>query len=166
AGRIGQAVGRRAVPFGMRMLYTTRNPRRDFERECGAVRAEFSRLLSESDVISLHAPSVPETKGIINADTLRQMKPSAILINTARGDLVREEALALALEEGRLGGVGLDVYLEEPAVHARLRAAPRTVLLPHIGSATLEARRQIAWLALANVQAVLKGDPPLTPVVG
>ena len=166
AGRIGQAVGRRAVPFGMRILYTTRNPRRDFERECGAVRAEFSRLLSESDVISLHAPSVPETKGIINADTLRQMKPSAILINTARGDLVREEALALALEEGRLGGVGLDVYLEEPAVHARLRAAPRTVLLPHIGSATLEARRQMAAIALANVQAVLKGDPPLTPVFG
>jgi len=166
AGRIGQAVGRRAVPFGMRILYTTRNPRRDFERECGAVRAEFSRLLSESDVISLHAPSVPETKGIINADTLRQMKPSAILINTARGDLVREEALALALEEGRLGGAGLDVYLEEPAVHARLRAAPRAVLLPHIGSATLETRRQMAAIAVANVQAVLKGDPPLTPVFG
>jgi glyoxylate reductase len=166
AGRIGQAVGRRAVPFGMRILYTARNPRPGFERECGAVRVEFSRLLKESDVLSLHVPSVPETKGIINDDTLRQMKPGAVLINTARGDLVREEALAQALEAGRLGGAGLDVYLEEPAVHPRLRAAPRTVLLPHIGSATLETRRQMATIAVANVQAVLKGDPPLTPVFG
>lgn len=166
AGRIGQAVGRRAVPFGMRILYTARNPRPDFERESGAVRVELSRLFKESDVLSLHAPSVPETKGIINADTLRQMKPDAILINTARGDLVREEALAQALEEGRLGGAGLDVYLEEPAVHARLRAAPRAVLLPHIGSATLETRRQMAAIAVANVQAVLRGDAPLTPVFG
>src|SRR3989442_1016016 len=125
AGRIGQAVGRRAVPFGMRILYTARTARLDFERETGAARVERSTLFKESDVLSLHAPSVPETKGIINADTLRQMKPGAILINTARGDLVREEALAQALEEGRLGGAGLDVYLEEPAVHARLRAAPR-----------------------------------------
>ena len=166
AGRIGQAVGRRAVPFGMRILYTARNPRPDFERESGAVRVELSRLFKESDVLSLHVPSVPETNGIINVDTLRQMKPGAILINTARGDLVREEALAQALEEGRLGGAGLDVYLEEPAVNARLRAAPRTVLLPHIGSATLETRRQMAAIAVANVQAVLKGDPPLTPVFG
>jgi len=161
-----QAVGRRAVPFGMRILYTARNRRPDFERESGAVRVELPRLFKESDVLSLHVPSVPETKGIINADTLRQMKPGAILINTARGDLVREEALAQALEEGRLGGAGLDVYLEEPAVHARLRAAPRAVLLPHIGSATFETRRQMATIAVANVQAVLKGDPPLTPVFG
>lgn len=166
AGRIGQAVGRRAVPFGMRILYTTRNPRPEFERESGAMRVELSRLLEESDVLSLHVPSVPETKGIINADTLRRMKPGAILINTARGDLVREEALAQALEEGRLGGAGLDVYLEELAVHARLRAAPRAVLLPHIGSATHEARRRMAAAAIANVQAVLKGDPPLAPVFG
>jgi glyoxylate reductase len=166
AGRIGQAVGRRAVPFGLRILYVARNPRPDFERATGAVRVEFSRLVRESDILSLHVPSVPETKGIINADTLRQMKPAAILINTARGDLIREEALAQALEEGRLGGAGLDVYVEEPAVHPRLRAAPRVVLLPHIGSATLEARRQMAAIAVANVQAVLRGDPPLTPVVG
>src|SRR5207249_4468807 len=83
----------------------------------------------------LHVPSVPETKGIINDDTLRQMKPGAVLINTARGDLVREEALAQALEAGRLGGAGLDVYLEEAAVDPRLRAAPGTVLLPHLGCA-------------------------------
>src|SRR2546422_9963611 len=137
----------------MRILYTARNPRPDFERESGAVRVERSTLFKESDVLSLHAPSVPETKGIINADTLRQMKPGAILINTARGDLVREEALAQALEEGRLGGAGLDVYSEEPAVPRRAGAAPRTVLLPHIGSARLAARRPMATIAGAHVQA-------------
>jgi glyoxylate reductase len=166
AGRIGQAVGRRAVPFGMRLLYTARNPRPEFERETGAVRVELSRLLRDSDVLSLHAPSVPATKGVINADTLTQMKPTAILINTARGDLIREEAVASALEQRRLGAAGLDVYLEEPAIHPRLLAAPRTVLLPHIASATLETRRQMAAIAVANVQAVLQGEPPLTPVFG
>jgi glyoxylate reductase len=164
AGRIGQAVGRRAVPFGMRILYTARNPRPEFERDTRAVHVELAQLLRESDVLSLHAPSAPATKGVINADTLRQMKPRAILVNTARGDLIREEALAQALEAGRLGAAGLDVYQEEPRVHPRLRAAPRTVLLPHIGSATQETRRQMAAIAVANVQAVLKGDPPLTPV--
>src|SRR2546428_3605779 len=91
------------------------------------------------------------------------MEPGAILVNTARGDLVREEALAIALEEGRLGAAGLDVYRDEPRIHPRLLAAPRTVLLPHIGSATRETRRRMAGVALANVQAVLKGEPPLTP---
>jgi glyoxylate reductase len=164
AGRVGQAVGRRAVGFGMRILYTARHPRPDFERETGAARAALARLLAESDVLSLHLPTTPETKGIINAETLRQVKPGAILINSARGDLIREEALGLALEDGRVGAAGLDVYVEEPAVHPRLRAAPHTVLLPHIGSATHAARRQMAALALANVRAVLNGDPPLTPV--
>ena len=166
AGRVGQAVGRRAVPFGMRILYTARHPRADFERDTGAIRVELPRLLRDSDVLSLHAPASPSTKGVIDAAALRQMKPDAILVNTARGDLIREEALAIALEEGRLGAAGLDVYLEEPAIHARLRAAPRTVLLPHLGSATREARARMAALAVANVQAVLRGDAPVTPVFG
>lgn len=163
-GRIGQAVGRRAVPFGMRVIYTARTPRPEFEQETGAVRVELGRLLAESDVLSLHAPSTPETKGIINAEALQRMKPGAILINTARGDLVREEALAQALEEGRLGAAGLDVYQDEPRINPRLLAAPRAVLLPHIGSATRETRAKMAAIALANVQAVLAGKPPLTPV--
>ncbi len=150
AGRIGQAVGRRAPAFGLRVLYAARTPKPDFERDTGAIR--------------LHAPSTPETKGIINADTLARMKSGAILINTARGDLVREEALAAALERGHLGAAGLDVYTDEPAIHPRLLAAPRTVLLPHIGSATAETRRQMAAIAVANVEAVLGGKPPLTPV--
>ncbi len=114
--------------------------------------------------MSLHVPSTPETKGIINGETLARMKRGAILINTARGDLVREEALAMALELGHLGAAGLDVYTDEPTIHPRLRAAPRTVLLPHIGSATEETRRKMAAIAVANVQAVLNGKPPLTPV--
>ncbi|HEX4600255.1 MAG TPA: D-glycerate dehydrogenase [Gemmatimonadales bacterium] len=165
AGRIGQAVGRRALPFGMRIHYTARSARPEFEQQTGATRVEWSRLLGESDVLSLHVPAVPETVGIINADTLARMKPGAILINTARGALIREEALAAALEQGRLGAAGLDVYREEPDIHPRLAAAPHTVLLPHLGSATLETRRQMAAIAVANVRAVLAGDPPLTPVV-
>jgi glyoxylate reductase len=164
AGRIGQAVGRRGVPFGLRLLYAARSAKPDFERETGAVRVEWPRLLAESDILSLHAPSTPETKGIVNSDALSRMKPGAILVNTARGELIREEALAIALEEGRIGAAGLDVYTDEPAIHPRLLAAPRTVLLPHIGSATHDTRRKMAAIALANVQAVLRGEPPLTPV--
>jgi glyoxylate reductase len=164
AGRIGQAVGRRAAAFGMRLLYTTRTPKADFERDTGGRRVDLGRLLGESDVLTLHLPSTHETKGIISAETLARMKPGAILINTARGDLVREEALAIALEEGRLDSAGLDVYADEPRIHPRLRAAPRVVLLPHIGSATGETRRKMAAIALANARAVLAGEPPLTPV--
>jgi glyoxylate reductase len=164
AGRIGQAVGRRAVPFGLRIIYAARAPKPEFERDTGAARVEWPRLVAESDILSLHVPSTPETKGIVNSDALRRMKAGAILVNTARGDLIREEALAIALEEGILGAAGLDVYAEEPAIHPRLRAAPRVVLLPHIGSATDDTRRRMAAIALANVHAVLNGEPPLTPV--
>ena len=164
AGRIGQAVGRRAVPFGLRILYTARTPKPEFERETGATRVDPTRLFAESDILSLHVPASPETKGIINGESLARMKRGAILINTARGDLIREEALATALELGQLGAAGLDVYTDEPTIHPRLRAAPRTVLLPHIGSATEETRRKMAAIAVANVQAVLSGKPPLTPV--
>jgi glyoxylate reductase len=166
AGRIGQAVGRRATPFGLRILYAARTAKSDFERDTGATRVDLSRLLGESDIVSLHVPASPETKGIINAETLARMKPGAILINTARGDLVREEALAHALESGHVGAAGLDVYTDEPAIHPRLLAAPRTVLLPHLGSATEQTRRKMAMIAIANVQSVLGGQPPLTPVYG
>ncbi|HYK10725.1 MAG TPA: D-glycerate dehydrogenase [Gemmatimonadales bacterium] len=165
AGRIGQAVGKRALGFGMRITYASRTPKPEFEQATGASRLELRPLLRESDVVTLHVPKTPETQGMINPDTLALMKPGAILINTSRGDLVREEALAAALEEGRLGGAGLDVFTEEPEIHPRLRTAPRTVLLPHIGSATLPTRRHMAETAVANVQAVLSGGPPLTPVV-
>lgn len=164
AGRIGQAAGRRATGFGMRLLYAARTPKPDFEGDTGATRVERGGLLRDSDVLTLHVPSSPETRGMIDAAALARMKPGAILVNTARGDLVREEALAAALEEGRLGAAGLDVYADEPRIHPRLRAAPRTVLLPHLGSATRDTRRWMAAIALANVHAVLRGDAPLNPV--
>ena len=127
-------------------------------------RRELRDLLAAADIVSLHLPLVPGTERLIDQRALARMKPGAILINTARGDLLREEAVAIALEEGRLGAVGLDVYVDEPRIHPRLLAAPRTVLLPHVGSATHQTRRRMAALALANVHAVLKGEPPLTPV--
>jgi glyoxylate reductase len=164
AGRIGQAVGRRAPGFGMEILYASRTPKPEFESETRATRVEIRPLLRRSDVVTLHAPGTPETKGLINTETLAAMRAGAILVNTARGELVREEALAIALDSGHLGAAGLDVYADEPAIHPRLRAAPRTVLLPHIGSATHETRRRMAAMALANVRAVLDGKPPLTPV--
>jgi glyoxylate reductase len=166
AGRIGQAVARRAIAFGMRLLYVARAVKPDFETATGARRVELGPLFRESDVLSLHVPAVPELKGIVSAENLAQMKPGAILVNTSRGDLVREEALASALEQGHLGAAGLDVYTDEPEISPRLLTAPRTVLLPHIGSATLETRRAMARLALANVQAVLAGRTPLTAVFG
>ena len=164
AGRIGQAVGRRAPPFGLRILYAARTPKPEFERDTGARRVDTSELLAESDILSVHVSSTPDTKGMINRETLARMKPGAILINTSRGDVIREEALAKSLELGHLGAAGLDVYADEPQIHRRLRAAPRTVLLPHIGSATEETRRKMTAIAVANVQAVLAGKPPLTPV--
>jgi glyoxylate reductase len=165
AGRIGQAVGKRAVGFGLRIRYASRTPNPEFEQATGATRLELKLLLRECDVVTLHVPRTPETQGMINQDTLAVMKPGAILINTSRGNLIREEALAIALEEGRVGAAGLDVFTDEPDIHPRLRAAPRTVLLPHIGSATLPTRRKMADKAVANVQAVLSGAPPLTPVL-
>lgn len=164
AGRIGQAVGRRALPFGLRLLYTARNAKLEFERDTGATRVDLGHLLAQSDILSLHLPATPETKGIINRKTLARMRAGSILVNTSRGDLIREQALAEALESGHLGAAGLDVYTDEPAIHPRLLAAPRTVLLPHLGSATATTRRKMAAIALANVQAVLSGQPPLTPV--
>ena len=148
----------------MRIVYTARTPKPDFERETEARRVDTNQLLAESDIVSIHVPSTPETKGMINGETLGRMKRGAILINTARGDVIREEALAKSLELGHIGAAGLDVYTNEPTIHPRLLAAPRTVLLPHIGSATEETRRKMVGIAVANVQAVLAGKPPLTPV--
>jgi len=164
AGRIGQAVGCRAPAFGLRVLYSARTAKPEFESDTGATRVDTNQLLAWSDIVSLHVPSTPQTKGIINDETLARMKRGAILINTSRGDLIREEALAMALELGHLGAAGLDVYTDEPKIHPRLLAAPRTVLSPHLGSATEETRRKMATIAIAKVQSVLHGKPPLTPV--
>jgi len=163
-GRIGRRYAELVKGFGGTILYTSPSPKPEVERELGAARATLEELLPDADVVSLHAPATPETAGLIGGTELDSMKPHAVLVNTSRGSLVDSHALGEALRDGVIGAAGLDVYTDEPAIHPRLLAAPRTVLLPHIGSATTETRRQMAAIAVANVQAVLKGKPPLTPV--
>ena len=160
-GRVGQAVARRATGFGMEVLHHT-------HRDTGMPgwRGELDRLLAESDVVTLHVPLTDETRHLIDARRLAIMKRDAVLVNTSRGPVVDEEALALALEAGGIFAAGLDVYEREPAVHPRLLAAPRTVLLPHIGSASLATRARMAQVAAENVVAVLAGERPKNPVTG
>jgi glyoxylate reductase len=154
-GRIGQAVARRASGFGMQVLHHTR---RD-TRLPGWV-DDLDRLLSDSDIITLHVPSTRETHHLVDRRRLQLMKPGAVLVNTARGPVVDEEALAAALESGALFAAGVDVYEREPEVHPRLLAAPRAVLLPHIGSASQATRRNMASLATGAVATVLAGNVP------
>jgi glyoxylate reductase len=163
AGRIGQAVGRRAVGFGMRILYSDRVRREAFERATGAARVDVPHLLAESHVVTVHVPSTGETRGMFGRDTFAAMRPGALFVNTARGDLVDQDALVEALAS-HLGGAGLDVFAREPEVPGPLAAHPRVMTLPHLGSATTETRRAMAGLAVQNVRAVLGGKPPLTPV--
>jgi glyoxylate reductase len=154
-GRIGQAVARRANGFGMEVLHHT-------PQDTGVPgwRGDLDRLLAESDIITLHVPLTDETRHLIDARRLRLMKRDAVLVNTSRGPVVDEEALAVALEDGVIFAAGLDVYEREPEVHPRLLAAPRAVLLPHIGSASLATRTRMAQVAAENVRAVLAGEEP------
>ena len=154
-GRIGQAVARRAAGFGMNVLHHTRN-----DTGLPGWTADVDALLAESDVVSLHVPLGDATRHLVDARRLRLMKPTAVLVNTARGPVVDEEALAVALEDGVIFAAGLDVYEREPEVHPRLLGAPRTVLLPHIGSASQATRTRMAQLACEGVVAVLSGGRP------
>ncbi len=166
-GRIGRAVARRAVHgFGMRLLYASRSALADDEgRELRATRVELDHLLGAADVVSLHAPLTPETRHVLGAAQLAAMKPSAILVNTARGALVDESALAVALASGQIWGAGLDVFEDEPHVDRRLLAVrERLVLAPHIGSATIDTRRRMADIAARDARAVLEGRAPAHPV--
>ncbi|HYM61140.1 MAG TPA: NAD(P)-dependent oxidoreductase, partial [Thermoanaerobaculia bacterium] len=163
-GRIGEAVARRARAFGLDLAYTARNEHAGIESETGARRASLEELLATSDILSIHAPLTQETQRLFSAATLRRMKSGSYLINTARGPIVDEEALCDALESGHLRGAGLDVYELEPVVNPRLRSMRQVVILPHIGSATEEARTAMARIAATNVRLVLKGRAPLNAV--
>jgi glyoxylate reductase len=154
-GRIGQAVGRRAAGFGMRVLHHTRHP----TGQPGHL-ASLDELLASADVVSLHIPLSEHTRHLIGRRELELMKPSAVLVNTARGPVVDSEALAEALESGTIFAAGLDVYEDEPHVPPKLLAAPRTVLLPHVGSGSLQTRTAMARLAADGVRAVLAGERP------
>jgi glyoxylate reductase len=159
-GRIGRAVAARAPAFGMRVAYTSRREI-DFP---GAEAMQLDRLLTTSDIVSLHVPLTPETRHLIDQKALTRMKRSAYLINTARGPVVDEAALAWALQHNLLAGAALDVYEHEPAVHPDLLSLENVLLVPHLGSGTTETRTAMAALAVDNVVAVLAGRPPLTPV--
>ena len=166
-GRIGRAVARRAVHgFGMRLLYASRSPLpAEQERELGATRVDLDELLSAADVVSLHAALTPETRHVLGAAQFAGMTPSTILINTARGALVDESALAEAPDDGQIWGAALDVFEHEPDVHSRLLAVrERLVLAPHVGSATLDTRGRMAEIAARDARAVLEGRAPARPV--
>jgi glyoxylate reductase len=164
AGRIGTAVGLRAGGFGMRVVYSDPCVNEELESGARARRVEFEQLLGESDVVSLHVPMRPENLHLIGAAQLAVMKPSAILVNTARGPIVDEAALAAALGEGRIAAAGLDVYEDEPRVNPALVDLPNVVLLPHLGSATNATRQAMSRMAAENALAVLAGREPLNPV--
>lgn len=164
-GGIGQATARRAKAFGMEIVYQSRSEiDPGIAAELGARRVELDELLSVSDVVSLHCSYGPATHHLIGAEQLAAMQDSAYLVNTARGPIVDEAALASALREGRIAGAGLDVYEHEPRVHPELRELDNVVLLPHLGSATVETRTAMAVLAAENVLAVLGGQRPPTPI--
>jgi glyoxylate reductase len=159
-GRIGRAVAEKAPAFGMQVAYSGRRPA-TLE---GAEHMPLDRLLATSDVVSLHCPSTDETRHLINETALMRMKRSAYLINTARGPVVDEFALARALRDGRLAGAALDVYEREPIVHSDLLPLENVLLIPHLASATTETRTAMADLAVSNALAVMAGRPALTPV--
>lgn len=161
-GRIGRAVAHRAVQgFGMRLLYTSRSALPPGEAAAlDAVRVELEELLAGSDIVSLHLPSDDATRNLIDRRRLALMPRHAVLVNTARGDIVDEAALAEALREGRLAGAGLDVYAREPRVDPGLLALPNVVLLPHLGSATIESRTAMGMRAFENLVAWAEGREP------
>jgi glyoxylate reductase len=159
-GRIGRAVAERAPAFGMTLAYTDQAP-------MNVPNAEFmtlDRLLATSDVVSVHVPLLPETRHLINRKSLAKMKRSAYLVNTSRGPVVDEAALAWALKERLIAGAALDVYEEEPKVNADLLGLENVMLIPHLASATTETRTAMADLAATNVLNVLSGRPPVTPL--
>ena len=164
-GGIGRAVARRARSFGMRVAYTSRTPADpEVEAELEAERMTLDELLAQADIVSLHLPLSEETRHLIGAEALGRMKSDAYLINTARGPVVDEAALADALKRGEIAGAGLDVFENEPDVHPGLLELENVVLVPHLGSATKETRTAMAELAARNALAVAAGEPALTPV--
>ncbi len=161
-GRIGRAVARRAhLGFGMHVVAWTRTPRVPDGLGYVELAPSLDALLARADVVSLHCPATPDTQRLMGADQLARMRRGAVLVNTARGDVVDEAALVAALESGQLGGAGLDVYEREPEVHPGMLAREDVVLLPHLGSATVETREAMGMRALANLLAFFDGtDPP------
>jgi len=160
AGRIGTVVALKSAGFKMKVLYADIRQNEELEEKIGARRVSLEELLKKSDFVSIHVNLTPETRHLIGAPQLKLMKPSAYLINTSRGPVIDEAALAQALKEKRLAGAALDVYEEEPKVHPELMQLDNVVLAPHIASATIESRGKMALMAAENLVAVLRGERP------
>ena len=160
-GRIGQAVARRALGFGMRTIYHSRSQKdAALERELNAAYVDLKTLLAESDVLSLHCPLSAETRHAFGADQFRKMKRTAIFVNTTRGPVVDEAALAAALLSGEIAAAGLDVFEHEPKVHPELLKCENALLLPHMGSGTIQTRTRMAEIAATNIVEFLSGRRP------
>ena len=164
-GRIGQAVAQRAAGFRMLVRYHTSHPPATSTLPCEWEFRSLRDLLGEADIVTIHVPLSPSTHHLIGARELAWMRPTAFLINTARGPIVDEEALVDALKRGIIAGAGLDVYEQEPALHPTLAQLKQVVLLPHLGSATLHARVQMGLVCLRNIEAVLEGRPAPNQVI-
>ncbi|QDH72150.1 D-glycerate dehydrogenase [Brevundimonas sp. M20] len=166
-GRIGQALARRAKAFGMQVHYHNRKPVSPMiAEELGATYwDDLDQMLARMDLISLNSPATKETHHLLSAERLAKLRPEAILINTARGELIDEAALAEAVAQRRIAGVGLDVFEHEPKVHPGLIGHPNVVLLPHLGSATIEARQDMGDRVIANIQTFANGHRPPDRVI-
>ena len=160
AGRIGQATARRARGFGMKILYWGPRRKRDAELEIGMEYVTLERLYAESDFISVHAPMNAETRHMISDKEFAQMKPTAFIVNTARGPIIDEKALMRALKRKQIAGAGLDVFEHEPKLPPALRTMKNVVLTPHLGSAIMEVRAKMANILVDNIQALLAGQVP------
>lgn len=166
-GQIGQAVARRAAGFDMRVLYASRTPRPELEARYGYGYVALDDVLARADFVSLHTPLTPQTRHMIGAAELARMKPTAILVNTARGQVVDQAALFAALQAGRIAGAALDVTDPEPLPSSNpLFALPNVIITPHIASASLATRSRMARMAAQNIMAVLDNKAPPNPVNG
>jgi glyoxylate reductase len=164
-GRIGQSMARRASGFGMRVVYyDVIRPSDDVARGLGAEYRAFDDLLGEADLISIHVALTPETRHLFGAEQFRKMKPTAVLVNTSRGPVIDEAALVDALREGEIFGAGLDVFENEPEIHPGLLDLDNAVLIPHLGSATVETRDAMGFLAVENLLSALEGRRPPTMI--
>lgn len=160
AGRIGQATARRARGFGMRVLYWGPRRKPEAEKEIGMEYVPLDRLLAQSDFVSLHPPMRPETRHMISDAQFAMMKPTAYIVNTARGPIIDEKALVRALKKKQIAGAGLDVFENEPKLTPGLTAMKNVVLTPHLGSAVMEVRAQMANIVVDNLEALLAGKVP------
>ena len=164
AGRIGSAVAKRAKSFGTNILYVDQNRNKKLENELGAKKVSLKFLMKNSDILSVHLPLNNQTHHFLNKDKLNQAKKNSILVNTSRGEVIDESALISLLKRNKFRAVGLDVFENEPKLNPELLNFPNVIVLPHLGSATEEARSKMAELAVRNVINVIKGKQPVTPV--